>query len=92
MTNNKNLGTLLIASYNRSNNNDGYQGSTYKVTQLVLLLTTLTKPGEVGEILALYRLKSLSLDYKAKLKSPYFFLQVTLFLQIIFVFWFGERS
>jgi hypothetical protein len=36
----------------------------------------LTKPGEVGEILALYRLKSLSLDYRAKLKSPCFFLQV----------------
>jgi hypothetical protein len=43
--------------------------------------------GEVGEILALYRLKSLSLDYKANLKSPCFFLQVTLFLQIIFVLW-----
>jgi hypothetical protein len=27
------------------------------------------------------------LDYKAKLKSPCFFLQVTLFLQIIFVLW-----
>jgi hypothetical protein len=47
----------------------------------------LTKPGEVGEIIALYRLKSLSLDYKAKLKWPCFFLQVTLFLQIIFVLW-----
>jgi hypothetical protein len=44
----------------------------------------LPKPGEVGEIPTLYRLKSLSLDYKAKLKSPCFFLQVTLFLQIIF--------
>jgi hypothetical protein len=42
-----------------------------------VLLAELTKPGEVGEILALYRLKSLSLDYKAKLKSPCFFLQVT---------------
>jgi hypothetical protein len=42
-----------------------------------VLLAGLTKPGEVGEILALYRLKSLSLDYKAKLKSPCFFLQVT---------------
>ena len=49
--------------------------------------TGITKPVEVGEILALYRLKSLSLDYKAKLKSPCFFLQVTLFLQIIFVLW-----
>jgi hypothetical protein len=39
---------------------------------------TSPKPGEVGEMLALYRLKSLSLDYKAKLKSPCFFLQVTL--------------
>jgi hypothetical protein len=47
----------------------------------------LTKPDEVGEILSLYRLKSLSLDYKAKLKSPCFFLQVTPFLQIIFVLW-----
>jgi hypothetical protein len=45
----------------------------------------LTEPGEVGEVLALYRLKSLSLDYKAKLKSPCFFLQVTFFLQTIFV-------
>jgi hypothetical protein len=52
---------------------------------LLLLLAGLTKPGEVGEILALYSLKSLSLDYKAKLKSPCFFLLVTLFLQIIFV-------
>jgi hypothetical protein len=52
-----------------------------------VLLAGLTKPGEVGEILALYRLKSFSLDYKAKLKSPCFFLQVTLFLQIIFVLW-----
>ena len=32
-----------------------------------MLLAGLTKPGEVGEILALYPLKSLSLDYKAKL-------------------------
>jgi hypothetical protein len=40
------------------------------------LIPGLTKPGEVGEILALYRLKSLFLDYKAKLKSPGFFLQV----------------
>jgi hypothetical protein len=47
----------------------------------------LTKPGEVGEIVTLYRLKPLSLDYKAKLKSLCFFLQVTLFLQIIFVLW-----
>ena len=50
---------------------------------IAVLLAGLTEPGEV---LALYRLKSLSLDYKAKLKSPCFFLQVTLFLQIIFVF------
>jgi hypothetical protein len=54
---------------------------------IALLLAGLTKPGEVGEILALYRLKSFSLDYKAKLKSPCFFLQVTLSLQIIFVLW-----
>jgi hypothetical protein len=54
---------------------------------IAVLLAGLTKPGEVGEILALYSLKSLSLDYKAKLKSPCFFLQVTLFLQIIFVLW-----
>jgi hypothetical protein len=54
---------------------------------IAVLLAGITKPGEVGEILALYRLKSLSLDYKAKLKSPCFFLQVTLFLQIIFVLW-----
>jgi hypothetical protein len=52
-----------------------------------VLLAGLTKPGEVGEILALYSLKSLSLDYKAKLKSPCFFLQVSLFLQIISVLW-----
>ena len=50
-------------------------------------ISGLIKPGEVGEILSLFRLKSLSLDYKAKLKSPCFFLQVTLFLQIIFVLW-----
>jgi hypothetical protein len=30
-----------------------------------VLLAGLTEPGEVGEVLALYRLKSLSLDYKA---------------------------
>jgi len=47
----------------------------------------LTKPGEVGEILALYQMKSPSLDSKAKLKSPCFFLQVTPFLQIICVLW-----
>jgi hypothetical protein len=35
--------------------------------------TGLTKPGEVGEILALYRLKSLSLDYKAKLVALFLF-------------------
>jgi hypothetical protein len=54
---------------------------------IAVLIAGLTKPGEVGEIITLYRLKSLSLDYKAKLKSPCFFLQVTLFLQIIFVLW-----
>jgi hypothetical protein len=48
-----------------------------------VLLAGLTKPTEVGDILALYRLKSLFLNYKAKLKSPFFFLQVNLFLQII---------
>ena len=37
---------------------------------IAVLLEGLTEPGEV---LALYRLKSLSLDYKAKLKSPCFF-------------------
>jgi hypothetical protein len=52
---------------------------------IAVLLAGLTKPGEVGEIIALYWLKSLSLDYKAKLKVPCFFLQVTIFLQIIFV-------
>jgi hypothetical protein len=36
---------------------------------IAVLLAGLTKQGEVGEILALYRLKSFSLDYKAKLKS-----------------------
>jgi hypothetical protein len=46
----------------------------------------LTKPGEVGEILALYRLKSLSPDYKAKLKSPCFFLQVISYIPMITVF------
>jgi hypothetical protein len=53
---------------------------------IAVLLAGLTKPGEVDEFV-LYRLKSLSLNYKAKLKSPCFFLQVTLFLQIIFVLW-----
>jgi hypothetical protein len=53
----------------------------------IFAITGLIKPGKVGEILALYWLKSLSLDYKAKLKSPCFFLQVTLFLQIIFILW-----
>jgi hypothetical protein len=54
---------------------------------IAVFLAGLTKPGEVGEILDLFRLKSLSLDYKAKLKSPCFFLQVILSLQIIFVLW-----
>jgi hypothetical protein len=53
---------------------------------IAVLLAGLTKPGEVDEFV-LYRLKPLSLNYKAKLKSPCFFLQVTLFLQIIFVLW-----
>jgi hypothetical protein len=35
-----------------------------------------TKPGEVDEILTLHQLKLPSLDSKAKLKSPCFFLQV----------------
>jgi hypothetical protein len=51
---------------------------------MAIVVAGLTKP---GEILALFWLKSLSLDYKAKLKLPCFFLQVTLFLQIIFVLW-----
>jgi hypothetical protein len=42
----------------------------------------ITKPGELGEILALHQLKSPSLDSKAKLKSPCLFLQVAHFLQI----------
>ena len=33
----------------------------------------LTKPGEVGEVLALYWLKSLSPDYKAKLVALFLF-------------------
>ena len=40
------------------------------------LVTGLTKPGEVGEILILNRLKSPSLDCKAKLKA----IKVVLFL------------
>jgi hypothetical protein len=47
----------------------------------------LTKPGEVGEVLALYQLKLPSLDSKAKLKSPCFFLQVAHYLQIICILW-----
>ena len=46
----------------------------------VLLHAGFTKPCEVGEIISLYRLKSLSLDYKTNLMSPCFFLQVTFFL------------
>jgi hypothetical protein len=42
----------------------------------------LTKPGEVGEILTLIRLKSLSLDYKGKLKSHCFFLGVSVCLVV----------
>jgi hypothetical protein len=41
----------------------------------------LTNPGKVGKIQALYRLKSPSVDAKAKLMSPCFFLQVVPFLQ-----------
>ena len=40
----------------------------------------LTKPDEVNEILTLFRLKSPSLDLKAKLKLPCFFLQVAPFM------------
>jgi hypothetical protein len=46
-------------------------------------LSGLTEPGEVAEILTLYRLKSPSLGSKEKLKSPRSCLQVTPFLQII---------
>jgi len=47
----------------------------------------LTKPGKVGEILALYQLKSPSLDSKVKLTLPFFFLEVAPFLQIICILW-----
>jgi hypothetical protein len=43
----------------------------------------ITKPGKVGEILALFQLKLPSFYFKAKLKSPYFFLQVAPILQIM---------
>jgi hypothetical protein len=56
-------------------------------TKLFFDNTGLTKPGEVGEILALYQLKSHSLDSKVKLKLPCFFLQVAPFLPIICVLW-----
>ena len=49
--------------------------------------TGLIKPGKVGEILTLYHLKLPSLDSKAKLKLPCFFLQVAPFLQIICILW-----
>jgi hypothetical protein len=45
--------------------------------KVLCVCTGLTKP---AEILALYRLKSLSLDYKAKLKLPCFFLASHSFL------------
>ena len=47
----------------------------------------LTKPGEMGEVFALYQLKSPSLDFKAKFKSTCFFLQVAHYLQIICILW-----
>jgi len=65
-----------------------------------MLYTGLTKPGEVGEVLALFQLKSPSLDSKAKLKSPCFFIYfwdsilvkrtlVVLFIVFrLFLFWF----
>jgi hypothetical protein len=51
--------------------------------QQIHKLSGLTKPGEVGEILALFQLMSLSWTPK----SPCFFLQVAPFLQIICVLW-----
>jgi hypothetical protein len=42
-----------------SKNNDSFYLS------IAVVLAGLTKPGEVGEMIALSRLKSLSLDYKA---------------------------
>ena len=74
---------IVYIGYGQLKKNDSF--SFY--LSIAVLLAGLTKPGEVGEILSLYRLKSLSLEYKAKLKSPCFFLQVTLSLQIIFVLW-----
>ena len=53
------------------------------------LLTGLTKPGEVGKILARYQLKSHSLDSKAKLKSPCFFLQAAYYLLVILIYLLG---
>jgi hypothetical protein len=49
---------------------------------IAVLLAGLTKPGEVGEILALYSLKSLSLDYKAKLKSHDHIFEKTLKIEL----------
>jgi hypothetical protein len=46
----------------------------------------LTKPGEVGEIVTLYRLKPLSLDYKAKLKSLCFFHELALLVLFLIFF------
>jgi hypothetical protein len=66
---------IVYIGYGQIEKNDSF--SFY--LSIAVLLAGLTKPGEVGEILALYRLKSLSLDYKAKLKSPCFFLQVNSF-------------
>ena len=52
---------------------------------ITLSVLTNGKPGEVCEIIALYRLKSPSFDSKVKIKLPCLFLQVTLFLHIIIV-------
>jgi hypothetical protein len=76
---------LICGNFDGASVNFGNKSGVFKNVKDEVI--GLTKPGEVGEILVLYRLKSLSLDYKAKLKSPCFFLQVTLFLQIIFVLW-----
>jgi hypothetical protein len=43
----------------------GYDSFSFYLS-IDVLLAGLTNPGEVGEILALFSLKSLSLDYKAK--------------------------
>ena len=46
---------------------------------LVFCLTGRIKPGKVGEIFALYRLKSPFLDSKVNIMLPCFFLQVAPF-------------